>query len=117
MVFNLNPIQIEIIRHRLEVPCSIVDAIEEFHEDDIRDVCAALLSGLGPLGLNMVGAEEISEMATRYILAECIEGSTYLAGIRDECNSAAAARVIRSFRKLKRLIESYCGRKLSEPNF
>jgi hypothetical protein len=92
-----------VVEHRLEVGDAIADCLEEYARDDVLDVVACLSRQ------DLGGAEAMSSALTRDVLADCIEGSTWLAP--DPHNGHA----IRQLKQAAMKIEAYVGRTLDVP--
>ena len=72
-ILKLTKLEQDILNHRLEAPDTMYEALEEYHEDDIYDICQVLLKG------DYDKAKQISESLMKAILVECVAGSTYYA--------------------------------------
>jgi len=97
----LSPAQAEIICHRLEVPDAIADALTE------DEVTHAAVIELAELMLREVERDaklylsSDSAQLRRDIAAECMDGSTYYAGLWDE-DQLKLCRTVQSLEALAR---------------
>lgn len=99
----LTTTEVEILRHRLEVPDALVEALspEEndgigYHADDVEAAIDDLLCGLGERGLEVLTNEPVAEA----VLRDCIEGSTWLAGTISACGGDSECLRVRRVRGL-----------------
>jgi len=113
-MLNLTEMEQRILNHRLEVPDAIADAIEAGEDDEVGAVCDKLIAG------DLDGANAIDADLTKYVLADAVEGSTYLAcadgalsgGETTPQKYGAECRVGRS---LAKKISAYVGQALRIP--
>jgi len=70
---ELTKLEKDILNHRLEVPDSIFEALEDYTQEDIDMICELLIKGLYD------DAISFNTHATNEILIDCVEGSTYWA--------------------------------------
>jgi hypothetical protein len=78
MLIKLTKLESDILRHRLEVPDAIADALadEGYRPDFIWGAAEYILNGITRHGLDL-SRELLQEPLCRDILQDCIEGSTY----------------------------------------
>jgi hypothetical protein len=72
---KLTKLERNILNHRLEVPESIAEILDDYHPDDIDYVCSLLLDG------KYQEAMDFSIGITTDVLVEAVEGSTAYAAL------------------------------------
>jgi len=115
MKITLTTRQADILRHRLEAPDALAEALEVYHPDDVRDVADLLLGALTANAIDTGPAEEADGVAcarllTREVLVDCLEGSTYVGAAKDDVSSQAIAGFCISGDNLAEKIGAYVGR-------
>lgn len=95
---KLTPLEIEILKHRLEVPDCIAQSLDA-DTGDVDKVCKLLLASLATGELD--DEQDYNLPLGRDILAECVEASTYCGAMTDESPAKyrAAQRAAESLAK------------------
>ena len=108
---NLTPLESEILRHRLECPDGIADALEmDFNL--AHEVCKSLLES-GFLATLGGGASSVIHA----VLADAVEGSTYYGASKHNDSDQKLAAISRAGNSLAAKIGKLVGRELSYPEY
>ncbi len=110
---KLTKLENEILAHRLEAPDCLAEAIEESNvdPDSVETVCAMLLDG------EYEDALEFDRKATLEVLADAVEGSTYLGTELGNGRPQKERAILRAGESLADKLSSVVGRKLVYPNY
>lgn len=104
---KFTPLEIEILKHRLEVPDCIAEALGDYHPEDVDAVCWLLITHLdrGEWPPEPPGQLECD------VLAEAVEGSTYCATLFDgEQGKAKYRAACRAAEALAKKVSAIIGR-------
>ena len=106
---RLTPIQVAIVKHRLEIPDAIYECLNDTYDDqfDYEDVCDAA-EYLAEAIEEPIDYDALTNVE-RQVLKDAIEGSTYADAADDavsnrEMSYQEAAAIRRAFERLKGLI-------------
>lgn len=111
-MLNLTRSEFAAVCHRLDVPDALADALEETHDRSIVEAVAGALRR-GDLTL----ALRVSDAATRDVLIDCIEGTTYAAAATHTFDQTVHARSMRTLNGAARKIGAFVGRAIEVPNY
>jgi high-affinity K+ transport system ATPase subunit B len=124
---KLNPLEADILGHRLEAADCIADALTDWHEDEVPELLATypdLLSWTRDVvenaalrlsaELGFVGGVTVADMLSVVILEDAMSGSTYFADLGDavargEVSKARAAALRRARRTLHAKLSAAAG--------
>lgn len=117
MKIKLTKTESDILRHRLEIGDCIADALPEYHPEDVMDVAQLLLNRLTFDEINTSDADEIGVNMTKAVLADAVEGSTWIAAsISEGVRPQTVGRYIAAGESLAKKIGEYVGRELRFPD-
>jgi hypothetical protein len=105
---KLTKLEAEILDHRLSVVDALIEVLEEYHESDVLAVVAKLKRG------ELAEADRFSRRLTNDVLADCVEGSTFLGAASQESDQKQNA-IYRAGESLAKKIGDLIGRKLQYP--
>lgn len=108
-MLSLTRTEQDAIDHRLNVPDALAEVFdEEWHEQDVYDVCDLLLRR------DIDKAMDINGQLVKDILADCVEGSTWVAAVSD-AEPWRYAKAIRELRGAANKVAAFVGRELDVP--
>ncbi len=96
---RLTKLETEILLHRLEVPDCLAEALDE-DPDEVALICCQLRTAVSDLEAHFAEDRSIHPFLARAILADCVEGSTFVAtmesGMESSRKISAAVRAMES---------------------
>ena len=118
MKIQLTKLETEILRHRLTVPDALVEALTDvfpgdfdpkYHPQDIEDIIEALETSLNTDMLDTAKAEDRDIKITHVVLADCVEGSTWVSSMKGNQSSLMISKHIKAGESLAKKIGEYVG--------
>lgn len=123
MRIELTGYEARILRHRLDIPDAIVDALTDveegeppYSEADVESVVDALSRSLGEgHEIDTTEAEAISPEITRDVLVDCVDGSTWVGCMKGNVSNATIGRAVATGQRLADKIAAYAKRNVEFP--
>ena len=118
MKIQLTKLEAKILRHRLEVPDALVEALTDvcpgdfdpkYHPQDIEDIAEVLEANLNSDTLDTTKAEEINTKITHVVLTDCVEGSTWVGSMHGDQSKRMISKHIKAGESLAKKIGEYVG--------
>lgn len=110
MARELTEWQAEVLAHRLEVPDALADVVEDdglpVTYEQVYEACERMLSAVRQHRM-----PETTSDLERLLLADCIEGSTYLAAV----GHSVSGRTAQAFEALALRVAALLGKRLRLP--
>lgn len=107
-VLELSKMQWEILKHRLEVPEAIAEALENVEAEDCAD---ELERGRLRLAITEYGTDLVCQ-----VLEDAVAGSTYYGSASDE-SPLRQAQILKSGQALAEKVSRYIGRDVEFPDY
>jgi hypothetical protein len=130
MIFNLTKLQKEILLHRLVLADTIAEVfadsdgqdwqgnpVGDYSREMIMDVAEALCNGFAGNCLDTSTAEAVSLPAAKEVMAEALEGSTWIGCMEGNVTEQTIRKHIAAGEALADIIENWVGRKVYFPNW
>lgn len=119
---TLTKTEAAILRHRLEAPDCIAEALEEEarsdnNSDEVFDICKGLLSGLSDSGLSFEGVAGMNEEKVKAVIADAVNGSTWIGTMIGEVSDSKIRANIRAGEKLAEKVSKLIGEEVSLPTW
>ena len=117
MKLFFTPLQMEIVKHRLEMPDCIAECLPQYAAEDVELICDLLMPTIRDDALmDTREACQHSLSITKNVLRDCVEGSTFHASaVSDNQSPERLAAIMRAAVKVAEIIGYWIGEELDYP--